>query len=405
MAQRQFRSDDTSKWVYGYGDGSDGAYAPSTGTDAPIDSACTGTSGATSLSATNASFAAGQVILIHQTKDVGGAGASAGKWELNKIDSYTAGTITTKLPLCNTYVSGAQVLVIKQYSSILIDSGVTLTGKSWNGTVGGIIAWLCKGTTEIKGTVTVSGTNGAVATGYVNGDSEELPTSGGGFRGGDGTGFGSGSTAGGQQGEGIAGGLIAGTGAKSANAGGGSRAENTGDTTRAGGAGGGNGAAGTSGTMDGSQGSAGVAGDAAGNAGLTTMVFGGGGGGGGSRVGSGENTGSAGTGGGIIFIISRNVTITGYAKTNGGNGGTTTYASGGGGAGGSILIKGKIIVLGTNLATASAGTSGGMGGAGGVGRIHVDYLASITGTTSPTLDSRQDFSLENAGGAFLYHIL
>jgi hypothetical protein len=30
---------------------------------------------------------------------------------------------------------------------------------------------------------------------------------------------------------------------------------------------------------------------------------------------------------------------------------------------------------------------------GGVGRIHADYLTSITGTTGPTIDSRQDTSL------------
>jgi len=44
---------------YGFGNGSDGALSISADTtDAPIDSACTGTSGSTTLSATNASFAA-----------------------------------------------------------------------------------------------------------------------------------------------------------------------------------------------------------------------------------------------------------------------------------------------------------------------------------------------------------
>jgi hypothetical protein len=59
-------------------------------TETMIDSACTGTSAATSLTATNVSFAQGQVILIHQTQ-----GTGAGTWMRNTIQGYTAGTITT----------------------------------------------------------------------------------------------------------------------------------------------------------------------------------------------------------------------------------------------------------------------------------------------------------------------
>ena len=104
------------------------------------------------MSATNASFAAGQFILIHQTR-----GTGAGNWELNKIQSYTSGTITTTFALTNDYTSGAQVLVMKQYSSVLIDTGVTLTGKAWNGTVGGIIGWFCNDLTNIPGIITLTG--------------------------------------------------------------------------------------------------------------------------------------------------------------------------------------------------------------------------------------------------------
>lgn len=73
-----------------------------------IYSACSGTAGAYTLSATNASFAAGQEILIHQTQ-----GTNAGQWERNTIQSYTAGTITLKNPLLGSYVSGAQVLAMR----------------------------------------------------------------------------------------------------------------------------------------------------------------------------------------------------------------------------------------------------------------------------------------------------
>ena len=59
--------------VSGYfGDGSDGALTISSNTtEAPIDSAATATAGTPTISATNASFAADQQILIHQTRGTG----------------------------------------------------------------------------------------------------------------------------------------------------------------------------------------------------------------------------------------------------------------------------------------------------------------------------------------------
>ena len=99
-AQRQWRSDDTSTWVEKYGDGADGAYAPTTGTRTEIDSACTANIDSNSVTATNTSFATGQTILIHQTK-----GTGAGQWEFNKISSYVAGTITTKYKTIYAYAT------------------------------------------------------------------------------------------------------------------------------------------------------------------------------------------------------------------------------------------------------------------------------------------------------------
>ena len=139
--------------VSGYfGDGSDGALTISSNTtDSPIDSACTGTVGSYSLSATNASFTSGQVILIHQSR-----GTGAGNYMRNKISGYTAGTITLENPLNATYSTGAQVLVLKQYTNVTVDSGKTWTAKAWNGTVGGILGFICSGTFTNNGTVTAS---------------------------------------------------------------------------------------------------------------------------------------------------------------------------------------------------------------------------------------------------------
>lgn len=374
---RQFRSDDTSIWAEKYGNGSDGALTISSNTtEAPIDSACTGTGGTTSLPATNGSFAPNQLILIHQS-----IGTGVGNWELNRIQSYSAGTITTAYPLINTYASGAQVRVLKQYSAVTVNSSQTYTAKAYNGTVGGIIAWLCNGTTTITGTVSANGIAGSNTTrgagiGYLGG----TPSTG--------------DNSTGNQGYGTGG---VGSASTNANGNGGGGARKQSGSFAGGAGGGGHAAAGTNGTtVGGSTGGAG--GSEAGVAGLTTMVFGGGGGGG-----AGNTSGmGAGGGGGIVLIISKTITVNGAITTNGGNGvnaNGTDNGSSGAGAGGSILLKGQQITLGSNIITASGGTggtgSGGSGNSGGgsVGRIHADYLLPVSGTTNPTLDSTKDASM------------
>lgn len=339
-----------------FGSGSDGALTISADTtDTPIDSACSGSSGSTSLTATNASFAAGQYILIIQMR-----GTGAGTHQRTKISSYTAGTITTEDSLVMSYNSTgankAQVIVIKQYTNVTVNSGKTWTAKAWDGTVGGILTFMA------TGTVTVTGTISANAKGHLGGTG--------------------GDASHGYSGEGTAGASAVDTVDTDGSGGGGA----FGST----GAGGGNGTAGTNGGGV----SVTIGGDAVGNAALTTMLPGGGGGTGSSDQGAGNG----GDGGGIIYIAGATVTITGAVTSNGENGATGGGGrGGGGGAGGSVLIKAQTATLGSSLITASAGSGGsgseGNGVAGGVGRIHLDYLTSYTGTTSPALDVTQDGTL------------
>ncbi len=368
MAQTQFRSDDTTLWWLKYGDGSDGAYSSAgNATDAPVDSSCSGTVDTTSLSATNASFANGKPILIHQSR-----GTGAGAWELNQIASYVAGTITTVSPLKNTYTdsgaSQAQIIQLKQYSSFTQNSGHTLTAKAWDGNVGGIIAFLC------NGNVTITGTISGVGKGFVGGAA-----------------LAGGPTTLGKCGEG-SGGASANQKTKNGNGGGGGQEAGTGNA----GAGGSNGTAGT--VVSGS-----TVGDTVGNVALTTALFGGGGGGGAPGSGGGDNSGKGADGGGFVLIITKNLAITGLIDLDGASNSTGGVIGGGAGAaGGSCLIKAQTAMLGTNLVTASGSLgsdstngSGGQkeGGDGGVGRIHLDYLTSYTGTTTPTIDVTQDYSL------------
>ena len=139
---------------FNFGNGSDGIGTLS-GTHAPIDASCSGTAGASTLSATNASFAQGQRIYIIQMR-----GTNAGvNNEMNTILSYVAGTITLSNPLEFTYTdsgaSQAQVIVMPQYSAVNI--GSTLTSKAWDGNVGGVIPLLCSGRIYIPSTLSSLG--------------------------------------------------------------------------------------------------------------------------------------------------------------------------------------------------------------------------------------------------------
>ena len=139
-----------------FGDGSDGARTFSTHTtDTPIDSPASGVSGSANLTATNPAFGTGQRILIHQSR-----GTNAGAWEMNEIQAYSAGTMTTVTPLANTYMTSganaAQVLVVPQYTDLTVNAGVTVTAKAWNGSTGGIFAVLVNGIATIDGTISAS---------------------------------------------------------------------------------------------------------------------------------------------------------------------------------------------------------------------------------------------------------
>ena len=341
-----------------FGDGSDGALTISANTtEAPIDSACTGTVDTYALTATNVNFAANQKILIHQTQGVG-----AGTQQITTIQSYTAGTITTLDKLKITYVTGAQVRVLKQYTNVTINSTKTWTGKQWNGTVGGIgPAFFANGTFTNNGIVTASDM---------------------GFRG---------NPVSPSNGEGTAGAAFSSGDYQAANGngGGGAKYGENPSYGYAGGAGGGNGTAGGNGIVC-------VGGIAVGTQDLTTADLGGAGG-------SSDSHGGGGNGGGILLLFAATFTNSGTITSNASDCGPT---GGGGGAGGSILIKAQTATLGTGTITASGGlggtqSGGAQGATGGVGRIHIDYYTSYTGTTTPTLDSIQDNNLGTADGYIL----
>jgi hypothetical protein len=366
----------------GFGNGQDGDLVISGNvTESPIDSSCSGTAGTRTLTVgAGLTFAAGQIVLIHQSQ-----GAAAGIWEVAKVESYAGTTLTLESNLDNSYTDSgsdqAQVRVLKQYKSVTINLGCEYGAKAWDGNVGGIIGWLCSGRTNVIGTLSAKGNN-----------APDAPPN----NGVSGVGFSGGSTTVntfGQSGEGTSG-IPVEQSSANGNGGGGGGAGG-------GGGGGGNGAAGSVGT----GGTPGAGGLQVGLANLTNMVFGGGGG----SQRSGNSGGGGAGGGGIICIMSQLVTVTGTIIASGGNAGTTggTSAGGGGGGGGSILIKTQTATLGSSLITAPGGTGGigsggsGNGGNGGVGRIRVESC-DHTGTTSPAASESLGGQAWCSTGGFIY---
>ena len=344
-----------AQWL-NWGDGHSGSPNSISGTINTY-ATCTGTAGQTSLT-TALSASAGDQILIHQSQ-----GTGAGLWEICKVTSDEGATLNLATALVNSYGTGAQAVLIPQYTGGDISGAVT--GTAWNGSVGGIIALMSNGDLTISGSINATGI---------------------GFRGGAGRPNNNDTSV---QGEGYAG---TGTtsGAANGSGGGGGYTPNTGSPGMGGG--GGHATAGGRSAYNVNGSTSGYGGEACGIAALTTMFFGGGGGG--ATMG-GSSTGKV--GGGIVFIIAKNFTLSGTIPCNGVSA-SDTFA--GCGAGGSVLIKTQVAVLGTNKITASGGTNfQGWENYGAAGRIRVDYFTSVEGSTTPTLSSAQDNTLNVAGGS------
>lgn len=385
MAQRQFSSNDTDEWLDKYGDGGDGAKTISSSEDYDgSNEACSGTSGSKSVTLAGAgSFANDDLVLIHQSRGVGTA-----YWELNKIVSGAGTTsLTMEYDLMNTYFDAgnyeAQMLEMKRFTDLTINVSRSYSPVAWNQNTGGIIAFFCNGTLTITGELTAS------YEGYLGGGGSNRST------GAAGDAF---------CGEGSAGPSIL---QQTANGNGGGGGEQIGNDGGAGGAGGGNSAAGEDGANG--QGSGGDGGNSIGSTNLTDMSFGGGGGGGcgeSNAISNGTGGGYGGAGGGIVFVIAKNIVITGDCKSvgddgsNGDNTGSNEGSGGGGGgAGGSIFLKGDTIDIGTNNMLALGGQYGsggnsplsGNGGEGALGRIRIEYGTSFTGSSvNPTPSTAQD---------------
>ncbi len=393
------------------------------------------------LSATPSSgcLSAGDEVLIINLQGISTAYSNVGNYEIMVIDSISTNTITFTTLKTKYYGDGStddtnigtattnqRVMLqrIPNYNDVTVSSGYSFYPSAWDGTKGGVMMF------KANGTVTVNGTIHANALGYrggvggnayspqqgIGGESFCSLLGGGtggptvgtnGLCGGGGGGYATSSN-------GYAGGSGSATGGAG---GGGGGAAYSGTPYGGGGAGAGYGTYGYFGASK-SSGHEGTNGgtNISGNGGSGTVNYAGGGAGGGGvygltdlsklYLGSGAGGGGAGNwyggaggeGASIVFLQANIISVnssTGIISSNGETGVGGSYGGGGGGgSGGSIKIIGETIVLNTSRVIASGGlggdsTSAGDGGDGGDGIIAVEYITSLSGTTSPAASTQQ----------------
>jgi hypothetical protein len=329
-------------------------------------------------------FAGNHLVFIHQTQ-----GTGAGNYEIATVSFISGTTISLASPLKNTYSSSggsnhAQMILVPQYTNVTVAAGATLTAPAWNGTTGGILVFDASGATTVSGTISMTGL---------------------GFRGAahpnvcasckDGT-----------SGESTTGPGVLGVANNGPGGGGGAQGQDCGM-----GAGGSYGTAGTAGTNN-TTGTctaspntgASPAGTIFGAATLTSSIAFGGAGGEGGFDEDGSWAGAGGNGGGLIFISSATLTVSGSIQANGAAGGNGVSGAacggggcgmggGGGGAGGAVRLVATSATLGTNLVSATGAGGGtctctnvGGSGPGGAGRIGIN-ATSVTGTSNPAFNA------------------
>lgn len=362
-------------------------------------------------------FTAGELVLILQVYASGAAPATgtpgpidldasnAGYWELARLESVAPEALGLTAPLVSSFsVPGTQVVRVPEYTSAHIQPSASIMAPPWNGSTGGVLAFLATDTVLNQGTLSANaagfrgGTfvpSSAQSTGCTEPNQPQ-------------------ATGGAEKGEGIAakttGAPTHGYAALANGAGGG-------NCDDGGGGGGGHGGPGGQGgytvATDGSRDVGGRGGLALRYSPLTRLVFGGGGGAGaGSSTGATGRGTSGGTGGGIIFIRARDfqgnqgvVSANGASaassgsdgaggggagghitirvqdrldcaglQANGGAGGSSTDATrahgpGGGGGGGVVLMQGKTITCPASVASGLAGSATGAPAGGSHGAM------------------------------------
>lgn len=404
MAQRTFRSDDTSKWLEKYGNGKFGDVAPSgTTTDDQGNAAVTANIGVDDdlLNYTNYSGDALQIGDILYIVQMTGSGALTNpNNEFNVVKAFDGSTITTKYPMTRNWNTGAQVYVLRRHKKWTLTGGALINIRPYDpvtGTGGMFVRLANKKILVDVGTIEGTGK------GLMGGGNEN-----------------SGSGAGAQAQAGASPETPTNPNQNTANNHGGGGAHDDGTGNGASGSGGGN--------FEASDGSGGASGGQPGTAitekvgiGLRVITMGPAGGGG-MGFGGSDAGGVGGWGGAPVVLIAPDIEITnnaviniaGEAADTRGAPGGSTGCPGGSGAAADFLAKGERVKIGNGRINNSGGPnvqpsnpSQYQGGKGSIGYGHVDYSRSFEGTllNNASLTSRQDKSLNrrpSPAGLFVF---
>lgn len=352
------------------------------------------------LSGDHAAIVAGRRLLLMQMNDaIGDSGPTqpianpgrAGQWEIVEVQDIAGRNVTLVAPLVNAayetdLLNGfrAQACVVREYTDVTVTSGATVQPREWDGTRGGVLAWMVSGTLDVQSGASLS----AAASGFRGGICG-IPGSASNV-----TSYDVPNGSGGGKGEGLDSRwfLLFGRGAV-ANAGGGGNGLNAG-----GGGGGGAGEGGGGGRQRDDQGGITVeigGGNEDSTRGLaggslvdtTRMIFGGGGGAG--HLDGAQLSRCGGAGGGILHVRTAVLAGAGEISADGEDGASANLdGGGGGGAGGTIEILALDSAAFTGALTADGGEGGdvintsfdiqyGPGGGGGGGSVRA---TGVTGT-------------------------
>ncbi|WP_418765001.1 adventurous gliding motility protein AgmC [Myxococcus xanthus] len=375
--------------------------------------------------ASSTGFAVGNLVMVYQTAGLTApasgsqtainlVGGPVGRWELARIQSLTPTRLTFSQPLTLDFAANAtQAIRVPEYTSVTVNAAGSIVAGDWDGTTGGVVAFLSQGPVNNVGAIHADGQGFRGGFAW-NGDGDGC------------TGVDQAWPGGTEKGEGLVLGRF-GNGAfppaagatgrgNIANAGGGGVCHNSG-----GGGGSNAGAGGIGGrTWVGEEAPASRAVGGFGGASLTFdavshAVFGGGGGAG---HGNDDAAGGGSAGGGVVFIRATSLSGAGRVSADGVAGvnavGLANDAAGGAGAGGTVYLRVTGgLACSANAVSARGGAGGsttydqhGTGGGGGGGRVliqgaTVGCTPVVTGGaagTQPTASAPDGFTYGAAPG-------
>ncbi|WP_342381172.1 Ig-like domain-containing protein [Myxococcus stipitatus] len=117
-------------------------------------------------------FDDGDLVMVLQMRDVGPVPASSfmaftlplfdespvGKWEMARVEKAFGRTLTLTRPLRNDFAAPyTQVIRVPEFKSVTVHPMGEIKARNWDGSTGGVVAFLVDGTLHNNGVITASG--------------------------------------------------------------------------------------------------------------------------------------------------------------------------------------------------------------------------------------------------------